>query len=57
MLSHLGMNEVNTQLLQKISNHKDKKMVDRYVKLNEDVVKKRLIMYGGNRFPKIGILF
>lgn len=42
LLSHLGMKGVNTQLLQKISNHKDKKMVDRYVKLNEDIGKKEI---------------
>lgn len=47
----------NSQLLQKINNHKDKKMVDIYVKLNEDVSKKRLLMFRNNRIPTIGILF
>ena len=42
LLSHLGMKGINSQLLQKISNHKDSHMVDRYVKLNENVGKKEI---------------
>lgn len=42
LLSHLGMKGVNSQLLQKISNHKDGSMVDRYVKLNEKTGKKEI---------------
>lgn len=43
LLSHLGMKGVNSQLIQKISNHKDSSMVDRYVKLNENIGKKEII--------------
>jgi len=42
LLSHLGMKGVNSQLLQKISNHKDSKMVDRYVKLNKNTGMKEI---------------
>ena len=42
LLSHLGMKGVNSQLLQKISNHKDSSMVDRYVKLDESCGKKEI---------------
>lgn len=42
LLSYLGMKGIKSQLLQKISNHKDSKMVDRYVKLNENTGKKEI---------------
>ena len=42
LLSHLGMKGVNSQLLQKISNHKDSSMVDRYIKLDENTGKKEI---------------
>lgn len=42
LLSHLGMKGVNSQLLQKISNHKDSSMVDRYVKLNRNTGMKEI---------------
>lgn len=42
LLSHLGMKGVNSSLLQKISNHKDSSMVDRYVKLDENTGKKEI---------------
>lgn len=42
LLSHLGMKCVNSQLLQKISNHKDSTMVDRYVKLDENTGRKEI---------------
>ncbi len=41
-LSHLGMNGVNSYLIQKISNHKSSKMVERYVKLDENSGKKEI---------------
>ncbi|MDD3054788.1 MAG: site-specific integrase [Aliarcobacter sp.] len=43
LLSHLGMKGINSQLLQKISNHKDSSMVDRYVKLDENTGRKEII--------------
>lgn len=42
LLSHLGMKGVNSQILQKISNHKDSSMVDRYIKLDENTGKKEI---------------
>lgn len=43
LLSHLGMKGVSSQILQKISNHKDSSMVDRYVKLNNETGRDEII--------------
>lgn len=42
VLSHLGMNGNNEYLIKKISNHQSTRMVERYVKLNDETGKKEI---------------